>query len=405
MHNNVKTETIDIIMLALPRWDGAYSSTAFSLAKEFSRHNRVFYIDNPFTVKDFVAGYKNRQVQYRKRALLTGRDIYTEINPNLVAVTPRLTLPINFLPPGTIYERFSAMNDRILFRTIRRMMTDYKIKDFIFINSFNPFYARVWPSFFKPSLYIYHTVDDISHSRYVHKHGPRLENEEIRKADLTFTTSTELKRLKSSLTRHIYYLPNAADASMFRNSLNGPFDIPGEIHNVKKPIVVYTGHLDERLDYDLLKYIFKVHPDKLFLMIGPFSLGKDLYDTLAAFPNVIFTGKKDISELPRYLHFAKCTIIPFKCNTLTKSIYPLKVNEYLAAGKPVVSTAFSEDIMTFNGTIDIAADREAFARAIATSIQSDSTEKAKARQDAADKNTWEARASSFWSVIGNYLKK
>ena len=402
---NVKKETIDIIMLALPRWDGAYSSTAYSLAKEFSRNNRVFYIDNPFTVKDFLADYQNRQVQYRKRALLTGKNIYTAINPNLVAVTPRLTLPINFLPPGNIYERFSAMNDRILFRTIRRMLKDYQIKDFIFINSFNPFYARVWPAFFKPSLYIYHTVDDISHSRYVRKHGPRLENQEIRKADLTFATSTELKRLKSDLTKHIYYLPNAADASLFKHSLNGSFDVPEELKNAKKPIVVYTGHLDERLDYDLLKYVFKAHPDKLFLMIGPSSMGKELYDELASFPNVIFTGKKDISELPRYLHFAKCTIIPFKCNTLTKSIYPLKVNEYLAAGKPVVSTAFSDDIMTFKGTVEIAADHEEFSQAISTSILSDSADKINARQCAADENTWEARASSFWSVVGNYLKQ
>lgn len=401
---SVKSETIDIIMLALPRWDGAYSSTAYSLAKEFSRNHRVFYIDNPFTVKDFLSGYKNRQVQYRKNALLTGRSSYTTINPNLVAVTPRLTLPINFLPPGSIYEGFSAFNDRILFRTIKRMLKDYKITDFIFINSFNPFYARVWPSFFKPSLYIYHTVDDISHSRYVQKHGPRLENQEIRRADVTFATSTELKRLKSDLTDHIYYLPNAADASLFKHSLNGSFDVPEEIRHAQKPIVVYTGHLDERLDYDLLRYVFKAHPDKLFLMIGPFSMGKELYDELAAFPNVLFTGKKDISELPRYLHFAKCTIIPFKCNTLTRSIYPLKVNEYLAAGKPVVSTAFSPDIMTFKGTIEIAADPEEFSQAIATSILSDSADKIKDRQCAADENTWEARASSFWSVVRNYLK-
>lgn len=397
---------MDIIMLALPRWDGEYSSTAYSLAKEFSRTRRVFYIDNPFTVKDFVAGFKSKQIQSRTKALLTGKKVYTTINPNLIAVTPRLTVPVNFLPEGSLYEKLSAFNDGILFRTMKKLIDDYKIKDFIFINSFNPFYARKWPDFFKPTLYVYHTVDDISHSKYIHKHGPRLEAQAIKKANLTFTTSMELKRIKSDLTNDIYYLPNAADVSLFRNSLTGSFPMPPEIKNIKsRPIVAYTGHLDERLDYNLLKFIFKAHPDKVFLMIGPSSLDKTLYDELAALPNVVFTGKKDLSELPGYLHFVQCTIIPFKCNTLTKSIYPLKVNEYLAAGKPVISTPFSDDIMMFKGTIDIAGNYEDFSQAISSSILNDTPEKMHARQCAADKNTWEARAEIFWSVIDSYLHK
>ncbi|RAW01353.1 glycosyltransferase [Pseudochryseolinea flava] len=399
-----KNDSMDIIMLALPRWDGDYSSTAYSLAKEFSRDHRVFYVDNPFTLKDFFSNYKSRQIQSRKRALLTGSGIYTKINDNLVAVTPKLTIPVNFLPEGALYDKLSAINDRILFHSLKRLIRDYKIKDFIFINSFNPFYGRHWPKYFKPSLYIYHTVDDISHSKYIHKHGPRLETEEIRRADLTFTTSIELKRLKASLTKNIYYLPNAADVSMFKDSLNGKYKMPEEIAHVIKPIVAYTGHLDDRLDYDLLKYVFKANPDKAFLMIGPSSISKSLYDELAAFENVIFTGKKDISELPKYLHFVKSTIIPFKCNTLTRSIYPLKVNEYLAAGKPVVSTPFSEDIMSFSGTIEIASNYEDFSNAITKTINTDSPELIIARQCAAEKNTWEARAASFWEVIDDYLK-
>jgi teichuronic acid biosynthesis glycosyltransferase TuaH len=155
----------------------------------------------------------------------------------------------------------------------------------------------------------------------------------------------------------------------------------------------------------LLKFIFKAHPDKTFLMIGPSSVEKTLYDELAAFPNVIFTGKKDLTELPAYLHFVHSTIIPFKCNTLTKSIYPLKVNEYLAAGKPVISTPFSDDILMFKGTIEIASNYDEFSQAISSSIETDSPEKRHARQCAADQNTWEARAASFWTVIENYLSK
>src|SRR5690606_17805391 len=82
-----------------------------------------------------------------------------------------------------------------------------------------------------------------------------------------------------------------------------------------------------------------------------------------------FAGPKPITELPRYLHYMDCTIIPFKCNELTKSIYPLKVNEYLAAGKAVVSTNFSEDIAEFKNIVYLAASHEEFINNIDKAIE------------------------------------
>jgi teichuronic acid biosynthesis glycosyltransferase TuaH len=396
----------DIIMLALPRWDGDYSSTAFSLAKEFSKQNRVFYIDNPFTFKDFVVGLRSKQIRSRKKALLLGKNVYTKIENtpgNLVAVTPKLTFPINFLPDGLLYRKISNLNDKIVFRTIKNLLFDYSIKDFIFINSFNPFYFQSFPSFFKPILYVYHTVDDISHSKYINKHGPKLENAAIRLADITFTTSRELKRLKSALSENIYYLPNAADAELFKKSITEKFAMPKELKTAKKPVVIYTGHIDLRLDYELLKHVLQIHSDKFFLMVGPISLSKELFDEIDLFDNVCFTGKKDIADLPGYLHYAHCAMIPFKCNVLTKSIYPLKVNEYLAAGKPVISTAFSEDIIDFKDVIEIAKDYQGFSSAITLAIDTDSSEKINARIQVAEGNTWHARVETFWGIAKKYL--
>src|SRR5688572_27295224 len=113
----------DIIMLALPRWDGQYSSTAYSLAKELSVHTRVFYIDNPFTVKDYLAARHLEKVKARKNALLKGEDIYTKPDPNypqLTVVTPRMILPINWLPSGFLYNAMSRLNDAIASIAINR---------------------------------------------------------------------------------------------------------------------------------------------------------------------------------------------------------------------------------------------------------------------------------------------
>ena len=104
----------DLVFLALPRWDGPYSSTAYSLAKALSKHTRVFYVDNPFTVKDFLVHRRSAQMTLRRNALLKGKDLFftpDKNHPNLITVTPRLTLPINWLPSGWIYDSFSRFND------------------------------------------------------------------------------------------------------------------------------------------------------------------------------------------------------------------------------------------------------------------------------------------------------
>jgi glycosyltransferase involved in cell wall biosynthesis len=110
------------------------------------------------------------------------------------------------------------------------------------------------------------------------------------------------------------------------------------------------------------------HSDKLLLMVGPRSTDDYKSVGLHLLPNVKFTGAKDISELPNYLQHCDCAIIPFEYSILTKSIYPLKINEYLIAGKPVVATAFSEDIKSFKEVIYIAEEEEEFLEKIDQAI-------------------------------------
>src|SRR5690606_26971458 len=96
-------------------------------------------------------------------------------------------------------------------------------------------------------------------------------------------------------------------------------------------------------------------------------------------PNLVFAGSRKPEELPAYLRQFDCCIIPYLKNTLTRSIYPLKINEYLAAGRPVVATRFSEDIYAFRPVAEIADSHDAFLDAIDTAIADNSTERQKER--------------------------
>jgi teichuronic acid biosynthesis glycosyltransferase TuaH len=395
----------DIIIFALPRWDGLYSSTAFSLAKELARNHRVFYVDNPFTWKDVVKGFRSKQVRKRMSYLLTGRNAEANLSDEgrqLYCITPPPMLPVNFLPAGAVYNQASGLNDRVFFRAMKKLIDRFNIRNFIFVNVYNPFYGREFPSFFKPRMFIYYSVDNIGQSSYVSRHGPRLEAELMRKADLALTTSRELwnqARLKGASA---FYLPNAADTALFIRRPHIYIERPEEFRDIDTPIIIYTGHIDVRVDLDLVRALLGEHPDKTLVMVGPHSLEPSVFGELSAFPNMRFLGRRDLSQLPAYLYYSHCAIIPFKCNELTRSIYPLKVNEYLAAGLPVVSTAFSEDIQGFSDVIEIGESHADFCNKISTAISDDDEISKNQRVRVASGNNWENRAQRFWEIVGKF---
>lgn len=401
---------MDVIIFALARWDGPYSSTTFSLAKEFSKNHRVFYVENPLTLKYVIRNAFTPEVRKRILPLFFGKRRYKRLdipNSELTVVTPPVTLPVNFLPKGKLYNLLSAVNDLLVGRVLTGLIKDYAMREYLFIDVFNPFYARRIPRLFKPKLFVYITVDDIANSKHISKHGPYLEAEMARKADVVFCTSRELKAIMGKMTRHVHLLPNAADVELFKTGQTQPPNRPHDITSVKEPIVVYTGHIDHRLDTDLLEYLLQSCPDYHFLMIGPVSLASALVAKLKSYPNTLFIGKKLLTELPTYLSYAECAIIPFKCNTLTRSIYPLKINEYLAAGKPVVSTAFSEDIQDFDEVIHLANSADEFAGNIKYIIENNLSRNeglVNKRIGFVEKNTWEERANLFWQISSSYLK-
>ncbi|QCK13884.1 hypothetical protein DCC35_03465 [Mangrovivirga cuniculi] len=171
---------------------------------------------------------------------------------------------------------------------------------------------------------------------------------------------------------------------------------------VDEKVVGFIGNLETRTDYQLLEGVINKLKDYFFIFIGP--RGTDEYKTIDLFnkPNVYYLGSKKIDDLPAYLKKIDVAIIPFKCNVLTKSIYPLKINEYLAAGKPVVATRFSEDIQTFSEVISFGNDSDEFADSIKKEYESDSEAKVQTRIKVAENNTWAARVEQFWEILKSF---
>jgi len=374
------------------------------MAKEISKTNRVFFIDNPFTLKDILFKLRSKAIFRRLAALLFGKKLYSRggnLPTNLTIVTPRMTWPINFLPAGIIYNFFSEINNRLVCEAIAKCLIDHNIKGYVYINSYNPFYWLNLKIVTPPQFSIYQCVDNIAEQPYISKHGPRLEVGVISRSDLVLVTSKELYKIKAKLTRAIEYLPNAADFSIFSKSVDLR-DWPKDVPRSYKKIIGYTGNIDPRLDYELLCQVAAHFPEFLVLIIGPKTFDEYRKKGLNDYKNVLFLGSRPYESLPFYLFTFDCAIIPFKCNEATKSIYPLKINEYLASGKPVVASNFSEDICTFKQVISIASSSDEFMAMIAQEIENDTNEKRDRRISVASGNTWEARRVQFWNILAKY---
>ncbi len=391
----------DIICLSLSRWDAPISSPAFSLAKQLGKTNRVFFLDHPFSWKDYFREKKTPAVQRRKKALRRGEDIYHRepgFSDGLTAVSSRLVYPVNFLPEGNLYNRLARINNAMLEKTLRQVILDNKVKDFIFINFFDPYYLGNLPDDILPLKYVYQCMDDLSQVSYTRRHGLRLEEELIRRADITLCTSRELTKLKSVFSPRVFYHPNGADVTLFRQAMEKQLSRPADMQFGDKKVIGMVGSIDYRTDVELLRKTAAHHPDKILFLLGP-VMDKKSYEWNRGLPNLVFAGARKQEELPAYLRHFDCCIIPYLKNTLTRSIYPLKINEYLAAGRPVVATHFSEDIFAFRQVAEIAGSDDSFLTAIDTAIADDTAERQQERLGVATANSWEKRVGQFWEIL------
>jgi teichuronic acid biosynthesis glycosyltransferase TuaH len=396
------------VVFTLFRTDNPYSSISLSMAQELAKTNPVIYVNHPYSFKDLISGIKASDPVLKQRlwSLLTFQNRYETVNTipnNFIAVQPPVTLPINWLPNGAMYRFLQSINNAIVANSIQKALKKQQTTEFVYINCYDPFFLGWLPKHMNAKMSIYHCIDDISQNEYTARHGERLENEAIAQSDLTFVTSTNLYTLKKPFTQKIVTYFNAADVNNFKKVLTEKYPVPEELKGRTGKVIGFVGNLDElRIDFPLLKKIALEHTDKTLLLVGPLNSPEPAAIGLDKLPNVVWAGSRRLQELPPLLQYMDVVLIPFLKNTLTKSIYPLKINEYLAAGKPVVATSFSDDIRTFAHCAYIANTTDDFVQYIDQAIAENNPEKISQRTATAATNTWEARIQDLHTLIKQY---
>jgi glycosyltransferase involved in cell wall biosynthesis len=244
---------------------------------------------------------------------------------------------------------------------------------------------------------VYDCLDDFA---AFHPDAGRIEEAEARlaaRADVVFATAEALETRMRRLNARTVRLPNGADGDHFAPAAAAVLPAPPDVARIPGPVLGYVGEMARWFDAELVQALARHDPSWQIVLIGP--VHGDGIAPLRALPNVHYLGPKPYRELPAYLHRFDVGLLPFRIDRLTAAVDPVKLYEYLAAGKPVVSTRLPE--ASRHGDAVIVADRAAFPAAVATALRQAADPAGVARRVAiARENSWDRRVADALRALG-----
>jgi glycosyltransferase involved in cell wall biosynthesis len=251
-----------------------------------------------------------------------------------------------------------------------------------------------------PALVVYHCVDDVAAQKGVDAESFRAAEERfVRHADLVLASAPALAERMRTLSANVLYAPNVADTPAFAQALEpGPVD--PAVEALPRPRLVFQGAIvATKLDVGLLAEVARLRPEWSIVLVGPRGAGDPGGDisALEAATNIHFVGPRPADDLPQVLRGGDAGLIPYAINDLTRSVFPMKVYEYLAAGLPVLATA----LPALEGVeaIDTVADAAELVEVVERELAADTPERRRQRSAAAVTHSWEARIEEIETAL------
>ncbi|WP_244818029.1 glycosyltransferase family 1 protein [Caballeronia sp. Lep1P3] len=216
-------------------------------------------------------------------------------------------------------------------------------------------------------LIVYDCMDELSAFKNAPPQLAEREARLMRKADVVFTGGQSLYESKRRFHHNVHAFPSSVDIGHFEKACK-PLPEPSDQAELPGPRLGFYGVLDERFDAALIGALAAARPDWQFIMLGP--VAKIRPADLPQAQNIHYLGQKAYEDLPRYLAGWDVALMPFAINEATRYISPTKTPEYLAAGRPVVSTPIADVVSRYgdSGVVHIANDAGSFERAIETAL-------------------------------------
>jgi len=259
---------------------------------------------------------------------------------------------------------------------------------------YTPMALAAEPATVRPRLTVYDAMDDLASFRAAPPELRRREARLLSTVDLVFAGGPTLYRQRRDMHRSVHCFPSGVEAAHFASTTKAS---PSEgLADQPRPILGYYGVIDERLDLDLLAEIADLRPDWTIALIGP--VAKIDEDTIPVRDNIVRFGQQAYDDLPAFLACFDVALMPFARNEATRAISPTKTLEYLAGGKPVVSTPITDVMALYGDAVEIATTGEEFVAAAESVLN---------RTSHADRR-WRARAARLlaahdWDCIAESM--
>lgn len=341
---------MDLVCFSHLRWNFVFQRPQHLLGR-MAKYQRVFYVEEPYF----------NEPEDRIEVHMS--------NENVLVVTPHTKA-------GHGTEEAHSFQRNV----VHKVWSDYTIRNFG-LWYYTPM-ALPFTRHLQPRVTIFDCMDELSAFRFAPKELIDFESELFSRADIVFTGGHSLYQAKKQKHRNVHAFPSSIEKEHFakaRICKEEPFDQ----QDIPHPRFGFFGVLDERFDIDLLKKVAEKKPDWHFVLIGP--VVKIDPATLPRLKNIHYLGQKNYADLPSYISGWDIATIPFALNESTRYISPTKTPEYLAAGKPVISTAIRDVVTPYgeNGLVHIVSSAKEF------------IEKAEEELNRADRAAWLEKVDGF----------
>jgi len=369
-------------------WYAENRTSSHHIARRLAPHVRLLYVDSPGMRAPVISGHDFRRI-FRKlgQALRLPREVL----PGLWHCTvPQL--------PWRSFPGVERLNRAFGAWAVRRAMRHVGISRPIL------WFVLPHPSFMLDALphelAIYYCVDD-------HASHPGVDEVRIRacdailtrRADHVFVAPPALLAAKQAVNANTTFSPHGVDVEMFAQAQDAATPLPPQTLALPRPLIGYFGLIAAWTDIELIEQMARQRPQWHWLLVGQALVD---VSALARLPNVSLVGPQPYEMLPRWAKAFDVAIIPYRMNEQVRNANPLKLREYLATGKPVVSVPTPE-VERFAHLLQIGTDVPQFLSAIEAALRDDNPDLRRERMAAVRAMSWEQRADTTLAVVRELL--
>ena len=398
----------DVIFIAAEPWEHYTWRRRHHIAWNLAKNNNVLFVEPPLTI---FQPFRDIDLNFR-HLLNLGRLKYQ--GRNLYSYSPVRLFPLSL--PGAERFNYYEKDKKRTFDTLKRIFRKLKFKNPILWVYFHPFQYDYY-GLFDEKIRVtdwYDKFTAYSGYKLAIEQTDLIKNKEeniLKKSDVIFAVSQPLGNEIRATGKSVYVIPHGVDYESFEKCQNGKRKVKGDFENIKRPILGFIGIMHYIVDFELLLYIAERRLDWNIVLLGKTQLvnkaGRILFNKLVNKENVYYLGEKSREDLPSYFHKMDVCLMPMKRIEINKvTTGPLKLWEYLAAGKPVVAVdhGIRYDCHEY---IKVADSKEAFVKSIAEALEEEKQNGellAKARKEMARQNSWRSRVNQMMEIIESHLE-